>query len=597
MRVAAPPGSGSAASSAPSPAKPEQQAPLTPRQRRLAQQRRKWEESQQQQQQPSAPSTSAPAASAPAPAAARQRPQPRAAGPAAPAAGTVAAAAAAPATGARPAAAKSSRAQQPLTSTASGASAKPTAAAAAARSRDARSSSGGVASSGTSTSTSGGANKREGSGRKAPTATTAARGAPAGLLSSDGAPAPAAASATRTSATPATSTSSGAFMSIPAAGTNWPSLFTGCRGGAAASQQQQQQQPAVAAAPSSTEAGGVLPPPLGDLASLSAAELVELAKHWTQELVDWQRRQGHRGFSQHAGAPAAGGGGGAEGPAGGLLEGGSAAVGVSLPALQAQGLPPLAAARLAQLTAAVDTLVCAPGHAGAAAAAAPVLTQQQQADLVWAVGHYDWGHCVAALAPRMAVPFTVVPQFMPGLRLEDFMAEVRLNRDTIYLEDGSKAVEESRLTGWQSDIGATFKYSGKEMIPDPSGMTPAVRQVRDELQRLTGVWYDSVLINYYGDGKCGMRYHVDPLYGVWSPESAVVSIGDTRTFIFREITDYDSRWQYRVRNGDVVRMWGDCQDRLQHCVRVERAAEDAGPRMSLVFKERLRGPDGGYLQG
>lgn len=65
--------------------------------------------------------------------------------------------------------------------------------------------------------------------------------------------------------------------------------------------------------------------------------------------------------------------------------------------------------------------------------------------------------------------------------------------------------------------------------------------MRDELQRLTGVWYDSVLINYYGDGKCGMRYHVDPLYGVWSPESAVVSIGDTRTFIFREISDYNSR--------------------------------------------------------
>lgn len=40
-----------------------------------------------------------------------------------------------------------------------------------------------------------------------------------------------------------------------------------------------------------------------------------------------------------------------------------------------------------------------------------------------------------------------------------------------------------------------------------------VLQVRDALYRLTGVQYDSVLINYYADGKCGMRYHVDPLYG------------------------------------------------------------------------------------
>lgn len=42
-------------------------------------------------------------------------------------------------------------------------------------------------------------------------------------------------------------------------------------------------------------------------------------------------------------------------------------------------------------------------------------------------------------------------------------------------------------------------------------------------------------------GKCGMRYHVDPLYGVWAPPSAVVSLGDMRAFVFREITDFSIR--------------------------------------------------------
>lgn len=37
-----------------------------------------------------------------------------------------------------------------------------------------------------------------------------------------------------------------------------------------------------------------------------------------------------------------------------------------------------------------------------------------------------------------------------------------------------------------------------------------------------------------------------------------------------------------------------CQERLQHAVKVERRAEDAGPRISLVFKERLRNLGGGY---
>ena len=33
------------------------------------------------------------------------------------------------------------------------------------------------------------------------------------------------------------------------------------------------------------------------------------------------------------------------------------------------------------------------------------------------------------------------------------MGEVDVRQDTIYLDDNSRAISESRLTGWQSDIG------------------------------------------------------------------------------------------------------------------------------------------------
>lgn len=76
-------------------------------------------------------------------------------------------------------------------------------------------------------------------------------------------------------------------------------------------------------------------------------------------------------------------------------------------------------------------------------------------------------------------------------------------------------------------------------------------------------------------------------YGEWSPNTSVVSIGATRRFVFREAFDHAVRWSYRVASGDVVTMFGDCQERLQHAVAVERHAGDAGPRVSLVFKQRL----------
>lgn len=65
-----------------------------------------------------------------------------------------------------------------------------------------------------------------------------------------------------------------------------------------------------------------------------------------------------------------------------------------------------------------------------------------------------------------------------------------------------------------------------------------------------------------------MRFHADPLYGAWETETAVVSIGQARRFIFRAASDVTSRWEYTVGNGDVVFMWGDCQERLQHSIKV-----------------------------
>ncbi|KAG1660596.1 hypothetical protein FOA52_003027 [Chlamydomonas sp. UWO 241] len=232
-----------------------------------------------------------------------------------------------------------------------------------------------------------------------------------------------------------------------------------------------------------------------------------------------------------------------------------------------------------------------------------LLSQQELADVAWALAHFGSakkGRGGSSLAGEfeaaMALPFRMLPARMRDLRLDDFVKEVELRQDTVYLDGGERAVTESRLTGWQSNVGASFKYSGKEMEPGPGGMTPRVKAVRDKVKGLTGIEFDSVLVNYYPDGRSGMRFHADPLYGMWEPETAVVSIGQARRFIFREASDITSRWEYTVSNGDVVYMWGDCQERLQHSVKVERedrGAAELGPRMSLVFKRRVRDPAGG----
>lgn len=122
------------------------------------------------------------------------------------------------------------------------------------------------------------------------------------------------------------------------------------------------------------------------------------------------------------------------------------------------------------------------------------------------------------------------------------------------------------------------------------------------------------------------------LIGVyWSPNTVVVSIGDTREFCLREIEEKEeeddfsnsrsrssssstsngkstcgsdgkgkamdvkkkkkgkqsSHHRFFVAQNDVTEMTGECQWRYQHAVKVCDDADDAGPRMSLVYKQSL----------
>jgi hypothetical protein len=175
------------------------------------------------------------------------------------------------------------------------------------------------------------------------------------------------------------------------------------------------------------------------------------------------------------------------------------------------------------------------------------------------------------------------------------------------------------------------------MTPPTGGFTPRISQVRNRVEERLDRQYDSCLVNFYSDGKTGMRFHSDPdqACGVlvlahsprcdgrahmetkhacaphtasthetkhactphtasyapqgtlWGYSTTVVSVGDTRTFVFRDLADKERRATFALRHGDVVEMWGDCQQLYQHSIKVEAEADRARPRMSLVYKRTL----------
>lgn len=68
-----------------------------------------------------------------------------------------------------------------------------------------------------------------------------------------------------------------------------------------------------------------------------------------------------------------------------------------------------------------------------------------------------------------------------------------------------------------------------------------------------------------------------------------MSIGDTREFLLRDLETKGKRARHRffVSQADAVEMTGDCQERYQHSIKACEHENDAGPRISLVYKQSL----------
>ncbi|KAJ1489068.1 hypothetical protein T484DRAFT_1615659 [Baffinella frigidus] len=132
-------------------------------------------------------------------------------------------------------------------------------------------------------------------------------------------------------------------------------------------------------------------------------------------------------------------------------------------------------------------------------------------------------------------------------------------------------------------------YSGKIMAP--TAFTPLVASVRDKLETISGIRFDCCLVNFYPDGDSACAWHSDPDHGrLWSLDECVVSIGETRRFNLRLLPHAAPEGEreqhsFHLRDGDVFWMTRDCNDKWEHTVLKAEGPDNAGPRMSFVFKQ------------
>ena len=188
-------------------------------------------------------------------------------------------------------------------------------------------------------------------------------------------------------------------------------------------------------------------------------------------------------------------------------------------------------------------------------------------------------------------PFKHIPNFIEtlnenGINLSKIIKqEIKFNYDIIeVLQHGKKViVKEQRGTCWLSNKNLPFMYSGKIMIPlkIPKTILDIKLKIEEEIKKE----FDGVLVNYYPNGNISMGYHSDPIEDKWDNNFVILSLGDSRDFIFREKLHKNNKIKFNFNNGDLIYMFDNCQELYQHSVRKNK--DSNAERISLVFKKSI----------
>jgi alkylated DNA repair dioxygenase AlkB len=140
-----------------------------------------------------------------------------------------------------------------------------------------------------------------------------------------------------------------------------------------------------------------------------------------------------------------------------------------------------------------------------------------------------------------------------------------------------------RLTAWYADPGLTYSYSG--VTHHGLAWTRSLAALRRRVEEEAGDVFNSLLLNYYRDGRDSIGFHADdePELGR-NPVVPSVSLGATRRFVLRHGRSGE-RLQFELTHGSLLVMAGTLQHHWKHAL--PRARGAVGARINLTFRRIL----------
>ncbi len=185
-----------------------------------------------------------------------------------------------------------------------------------------------------------------------------------------------------------------------------------------------------------------------------------------------------------------------------------------------------------------------------------------------------------ALHPEGQIAYA--PGFVAGHRalMETLLRTLPLKQTYMQFDAANTPVP--RLVSWHGDPGTTYSYSGSTFQPNP--WTAELAQLREQLAPHGD--FNSVLANYYRDGRDSVGFHADsePELGPSSPHNvliASISLGAKRSFVLKNRAG--ETLKFALGEGDLFIMSGAVQAHWVHGV--PKTARPVLPRLNLTFRQ------------
>ena len=125
-----------------------------------------------------------------------------------------------------------------------------------------------------------------------------------------------------------------------------------------------------------------------------------------------------------------------------------------------------------------------------------------------------------------------------------------------------------------------YRYSGVTHRGD--GWPDELLAVRQKVEHAAGAEFNSLLLNFYRDGRDSIGFHADDEKELGkNPVVASISLGAVRKFVLKHVRSKETL-TFHLAHGSLLVMAGTCQHHWHHGV--PKTTQEVGERINLTFR-------------